>query len=296
MKSKKYPILVADKLYSILDDYGRDNNLSISLIVEELLEQFLYDKGYLIIEEEEIAQTPEDIYLERKNKFEVVVAGSEYNKINYGDLSFGNIHKSEDSDLFIEKLLKLSDDELTRISLNNWIYPRRQYKSFLYAYLEDNSITPEEFIKENRIGYYHIYSNGNNFTRLTFNHKTICEFYYTKYSKEIIDNVHQFLIELSDAELNNIIEERKSSRLTSAQFVLEYMQIKNIENMKYVYLTKKGKFRLQKMGLSFGTYSKDMICKVYDFLESKNWDESYSQTKGDYDGNYYDWLYSQLDQ
>lgn len=131
-----YPL--KNELMEALNEYERDNNLSPRLLIERLLEDFLYDEGYLTVDVE-VIQTPAEIQAERKNKFHTTKKGK-YLHLFYEDLNFGTF-KPDILDDVIDKLLSFSDKELLEMSKQRWKGEIKDYKPFLYDKL---GIIPDE--------------------------------------------------------------------------------------------------------------------------------------------------------
>lgn len=145
-----YPL--KNELMEALNEYERDNNLSPRLLVEKLLEDFLYDEGYLTVDVE-VTQTPAEIQAERNNKFHTKKVGK-YLRLFYDDLDFG-MFKPDILDNIIDALLGFSDKELLEMSKQEWKGEIKDYKPFLYDKL---GINPPNHINENSF----IYPTGNN--------------------------------------------------------------------------------------------------------------------------------------
>ena len=84
---------IREELMVPLEQYERDNNISPIILVENLLEEFLYKKGYIKVEEE-VIKTPEEIKNERKNKFKIKKSRKNY-KIFFENIYFGMFHENE---------------------------------------------------------------------------------------------------------------------------------------------------------------------------------------------------------
>lgn len=153
-----YPL--KNELMEALNEYERDNNLSPRLLVEKLLEDFLYDEGYLTVDVE-VTQTPAEIQAERNNKFHTHKAGK-YLQLFYDDLYFGTF-KPDILDDIIDALLGFSDKELLEMSKQEWKGEIQDYKPFLYDKLNIN-INESRFISvDNRTDAYRINKDGYNY-------------------------------------------------------------------------------------------------------------------------------------
>lgn len=146
-----YPL--KNELMEALNEYERDNNLSPRLLVEKLLEDFLYDEGYLTVDVE-VTQTPAEIQAERKNKFHTIKSG-EYIQLFYEDLNFGTF-KPDILDDVIDALLGFSDKELVEMSKQEWKGEIKDYKPFLYDKLGINrsNVNENSFIYSSKNKWY----------------------------------------------------------------------------------------------------------------------------------------------
>ena len=290
---------IREELMVPLEQYERDNNISPIILVENLLEEFLYKKGYIKVEEE-VIKTPEEIKNERKNKFKIKKSRKNY-KIFFENIYFGMFHENE-VEYVINGLLNFSDDELKEFDMKTWktIYPVKYHKPFLLKKLENQSLTPEDFLKKDKIK---IWKRRND-CELRFNNSLICMFNKDKFSQEIIDKVYSFLNNLSDDVLLNLINERKNSKLTSAEFIFEYMEKysnNDLPKKKHTSI-RNGKYHIKKDRngtlYSFGTHDKENIDEVLNFLKNNNWNTKYStnkKKKGFYGKAYINWLYSEIE-
>ena len=270
----------------VLELYARENSLNISSIIEELVKELLFKKGYLVVDEE-ITQTPEEIYSERKNRFHTINKGK-YFQLHYDDFNFGVFPQNEIGNV-INKLLDFSDEELEEMSLNNWKYSKGKYKRFIRQKLENPLLTTEEFMKHNKVNQH---ARKDNVT-YDFNGELLASFNRKKYSQETIDDAKLFLNSKSDSELMCLVDERKKSDLSSAEFILELMA--QSKKLPYVYNPKQGNPYIYRNGTNFGTYPQENITEVWYFLESKNWDDKYSSKNTGLKGKKHsEWLCSEM--
>lgn len=130
-----YPSSKDTEMVDLLYEFERDTRLSLNIIVENFLEKMLYDEGYLGKESDE------------KLEFETKYASSGYEKIVYGELSFG-MHKPENIEMVIEKLSKVPPEQLPEFSKNNWDDRNGQYSKFLEAKLSDPLISVDEYLQK----------------------------------------------------------------------------------------------------------------------------------------------------
>lgn len=300
MKLKEF--LINKNVGDMLVMYGRDNNLSPSLIIENLIEEFLYNKGYIGVgvEDDEYDVSPADIYAERKSKFSTVSKGAVGVMLRYGDLDFGYYDKDEIDDV-IDKLLDFSDDELRELDRNKWKYSKPKYKKFIREKMENPLLTVEEFLKDRYFGISKVVREYPNRVVSEFYYKnnTIAHFNHNNYSQNQINEVELFLHGLGGDELDYIIEHRKSSKLQSSEYLLQYMgkynQKTDIEKLPYTVIIPSGNVVIQRKGLRFGTHKPDKVGEVWDFLESKRWSKSYSTAGVGIKGKaYLQWLYSEI--
>lgn len=295
MKLKEF--LINKSIGDILVRYGRDNDVSPSLIIEHLVESFLYNKGYIEEEIDEPVLTPAEIYAERKNKFMKKGSNGRY-YLKYGDLDFGYFRPAE-IDEVIEKLLYFSDEELKELDRQNWRYGQREYYAFVREKLDNPLLTLKDFFSSAEINRYDRKYDNRVVTEFTYKGDVIAHFNHNIFSEDIIDNVGEFLNKLSRDEVLNVIEMRKKSELQSSDFILDYMNEKKIEkkknHLKYTVVNPSGNLLIQKNGVRFGTHKPEKIKEVWDFLNDKNWDNSYSMQGVGLKGKaYVIWLYSEM--
>lgn len=276
-------------LADALQDYEIENNCSPILVIENLLEKFLYDEGYITVDRDTVVcKTPFEIEQERRSRFVVRNKGSSKNII-YGDLDFGYFNSDEVDDI-IEELLGFSDDELEGLSRNNWEYGKSKYKPFFRAKLKNPSLTCDEFMNLCRVSL-SVYSSGK--ILISFKGKRVCSF-NSKVSRDVIDEVRSFLLGLSDDELDSLIKAKDESSLTSAEFVLDYVD-RHRGRKPYVLFKPNGNVMFQRGGYSFGTHDRGYLDSVWEFLDSVDWDKSYSTKVTGLKGKRYkEWLYGEM--
>lgn len=301
MKLKEF--LINKNIGDILVVYGRDNNLSPSLIIENLVEEFLYNKGYIDVgvEDGEDDVSLADIYAERKSKFTTVSKGNVGVLLRYDDLDFGYYDKDEIDDV-ISKLLDFSDDELKELDRGKWEYSKPKYKKFIREKMENPLLTVEEFMQDKYFGITKVVREYSSRVVSEFYYKsnTIAHFNHNNYSQNQIDDVELFLKRLGGDELDYIVEHRKESDLQSSEYLLQYMgqynQRMNIEKLPYTVVLPSGNVFIQRKGLRFGTHNPDNVKDVWDFLESKRWSKEYSTAGVGIAGkSYLEWLYSEME-
>lgn len=140
---------MVDALYR----YERDTRLSINILVENFLEELLYNEGYLTVEIEDT---------ESKNNVELAVnridnfsTEKQHNNVRlyYNGLDFSS-HSPESIEEIKSKLLEYSDSELEELSANNWNEDKIMYKQFLYNKLgiafDDDSKIDKKYISYNK--------------------------------------------------------------------------------------------------------------------------------------------------
>lgn len=299
MKLKEF--LINKNVGDMLVRYGRDNNVSPSLIIENLVEEFLYNKKYFDvgIDDDVDDVSLEDIYVERKSKFSTVSKGKVGVLLRYGDLNFG-YYDSEEIDGVIDKLLDFSDDELKELDRSKWEHGGKKYKKFIREKMENPLLSIDEFLdKWFGISKVERKYKSRVVTEFYYKNNTIAHFNNNNYSKKQIQEVEMFLQKLSGAELDYIIENRKASDLQSSEYLLQYMREYNkkndIEKLPYTVIIPSGNVVIQRKGLRFGTHKPDKVKKVWDFLEDKRWSKSYSTAGVGMSGKVYiQWLYSEM--
>ena len=300
MKLKEF--LINKNVGDMLVRYGRDNNLSPSLIIENLIEEFLYNKGYFDIEidDDEYDVSPADIYAERKSKFTTLSKGTVGVLLKYDDLDFGYYEKNE-IDEVIDKLLDFSDDELRELDRNKWEYSKPKYKKFIREKMDNPLLTVEEFLQDKYFCISKVERKYKNrvVTEFYYKNNTIAHFNHNNYSKKQIQEVEMFLQDLGGDELDYIVENRKASDLQSSEYLLQYMgkhnQKVDIEKLPYTVIIPSGNVVIQRKGLRFGTHKPDKVKNVWDFLEVKRWSKSYSTAGVGVSGKaYLQWLYSEM--
>ena len=283
-----------EDLAEVLEQYERDKNISPILIVENLLEKFLYDEKYIIVDSEaEVVKTPKDIYSERKSRFKVIRM-SRCCRLYYGDYDFGCFKKKELEEI-MDKLLDFSDDELAELDYNNWEYSKNKYKPFIRQKLENPLLTPEEFFNRGRVRTFH--SECRNSIGLTFKGQLIAQFNMDSYPRAIIDEVYEVVCSWSDEEIQEFINKRKNSdsELISAEFIIKEIKESGFGGKKYCVCKDNGKVSIVKGGRNFGTHSPDKVDAVWEFLNAHNWDKQYTTKAVALRGNeYLNWLYLQI--
>lgn len=220
-----------DEIIEALDKYERDSSLSPTVIIENFLEELLYHKGYLTYEinEEEI-QTPFELNNERKKLFKKY-KWKDNVRIKKGDLNFGSF-KLDMADEVINKLMDYTDEELVSLSKNNWEYPNKHYCSFLLSKLDDETITPESFMKNISLVTCRTRKNHKGMgTEFLFKNRLIALFSHDKYTQSEIDKAKSFLDKQDAETLDMLIDKRKKLKETSAKFLLK--QMKKIDNEGY---------------------------------------------------------------
>lgn len=134
-----------NEVLDAVDKYERDNNISFNIIVENFIEEFLYDKGYLTINmSPDTVKNPIEIYNERKKLFKVSLRNKRYNRVFYKDLYFGT-YADEEVGWIIDNLSNFSDDELRKMDYRKWAGTRKLYVSFLKAKFENPLLTMQEY-------------------------------------------------------------------------------------------------------------------------------------------------------
>ena len=293
--------LIDEDLGMVLERYSRDNDISPSLVIEKLLETFLYKKEYIQEEVNDIVETPAEIYAKRRDNFIVKHRTKDYYQLTYDDISFGFFKKGEINDI-IDKLLDFSDEELQELNQDNWEYSSKQYKRFLREKLDNPLLTVDEFIRDSRISVEVKNNKGDKITRFNFKGKMILQFKKGT-SKKLMEEIYSFLKELSDEELEGIIEDRKKLRVNSFKYVSEYMESydenKYTDETRLPYTTvikSSGNLLFQRKGFTFGTHKPQKATEVWDFLDSKNWNPKYStKGKGLSHKEYLHWLYTEIE-
>lgn len=276
-------------LSDALQNYERENNCSPILVIENLLEKFLYDEGYITVGEEEVVcKTPFEIEAERRSKFTVISKGKKSKQIRYGDVDFGYFSANE-IDNVIDELLGFSDEQLKELDRGSWKYDKSKYKSYFRAKLDNPYLSVEDFLNNTRINV-SVYRSGK--THISFKGNTICLFNHSKVKGDVIDSVYDFLNGLSDEELLELIRLKDESDLVSADFVLDYM---NAFKKPYVLFTDSGMVMFQRKGYTFGTHNREDLDVIWEFLDSVGWDKSYSTKVTGLKGqDYKDWLYAKI--
>jgi len=214
-----YPL--KDEVVEAMVAYERDTKSSLNTLVEDFLEDFLIKKEYLRYEIpiDEI-KTPAEIRSERKNQF-TKSKWEDNCQVKFKDLNFGSF-KQEIANDVIDKLSQHTDDELNKLSKSNWKYSTKYYRDFLLAWLDDNDLTPEEFIKSqsliNKVNYH---NRGHNYTRHEYNNMQIALFNHDKFSHEDMDLAYSYLCNQSPEQLMDLNEKRKKSKEQSGKFILK---------------------------------------------------------------------------
>ena len=283
-----------EDLAEVLEQYERDKNISPILIVENLLEKFLYDEKYIIVDTEaEVVKTPKDIYSERKSRFRVMQM-SRCSRLYYDVYDFGCFKKDELEEI-MDKLLDFSDDELAELDYNNWEYSKNKYKPFIRQKLENPLLTPEEFFNKDRVRRFH--SECKNSIGFNFNGQLIAQFNMDSYPRAIIDEIYEVVCSWSDEEIQEFINKRKNSdsELISAEFLIKEIKESGFGSKKYCICKDNGKVSIVKDGRNFGTHSPDKVDAVWEFLDAHNWDKKYSTKAVGLRGTeYLNWLYLQI--
>ena len=283
-----------EDLAEVLEQYERDKNISPILIVENLLEKFLYDEKYIIVDTEaEVVKTPKEIYSERKSRFRVMQM-SRCCRLYYDVYDFGCFKKDELEEI-MDKLLDFSDDELAELDYNNWEYSKNKYKPFIRQKLENPLLTPEEFFNKARVKIFH--SESKNSIGFKFKGQLIAQFNRDSYPRAIVDEVYEVVCNWSDEEIQEFINKRKSSdsELISAEFIIKEIKESGFRGKKYCVCKDNGKVSIVKGGRNFGTHSPDKVDAVWEFLNAHNWDKKYSTKAVGLRGNeYLNWLYLQI--
>ena len=294
MKSRSFQL--DENVLNAMDNYVEENNISsANVLIESLLEKFLYENDYIRYDVEEVVKTPADIKLERKDKFRFRSHGEKWVGLFYEDYDFGRFKRTE-VDKVIDKMMCFSDNELKELSMDNWDYDIRKHKSYVRMKLDNPLLTVDEFFKldslsvRNDVKMFYVWYKG----------QMIAGFNKNNYSKDDVDDVYNFLAGLSDEELMGLVDDRKKSDLNSDKFVLKFIRDKKYGvagKMKpYTTVGYKGNIIFQRRGFVFGTHSPDMVDKVWDFLNSKGWDSFYSTKVQNLKGNEYkEWLYGEMD-
>ena len=293
--------LIDEDLGMVLERYSRDNDISPSLVIEKLLETFLYKKEYIQEEVNDIVETPAEIYAKRRDNFIVKHRTKDYYQLIYNDISFGFFKKDEINDI-IDKLLDFSDEELQELNQDNWEYSSKQYKRFLREKLDNPLLTVDEFIRDSRISVEVKNNKGDKITRFNFKGKMILQFKKGT-SKKTMEEIYYFLKERSDEELKGIIEDRKKLKVNSFKYVSKYMESydenKDTDETRLPYTTivkSSGNLLFQRKGFTFGTHKPQKATEVWDFLDSKNWNPKYStKGKGLSHKEYLQWLYTEIE-
>lgn len=295
MSLREYQI---DKnLAMILEKYGRDNNISPSMVIEHLLETFLYEKKYIVVDEEDFEEdnTPQIMYGERKSKFSKISKTKRSYLLKYGDLDFG-YYKNDEVDDVIDKLLDFSDKELEELDRNKWEYSKRKYSKFIRQKLENPLLTPEEFMSSSRLTKwvnedtvrFVFYKNNERIQLVHFNRSI--------YDDDVINDAYLFISGLSDEEICEYDGQRRASDLVSAEFLLKYMEDFGVKRLPYTLVSPSGKVIFQRKGATFGTHNVEKVREVWDFLDSKGWDKAYSTKGTGLTGKtYLNWLYSEME-
>ena len=293
--------LIDEDLGMVLERYSRDNDISPSLVIEKLLETFLYKKEYIQEEVNDIVETPAEIYAKRRDNFIVKHRTKDYYQLIYNDISFGFFKKDEINDI-IDKLLDFSDEELQELNQDNWEYSSKQYKRFLREKLDNPLLTVDEFIEDSRISVEVKNKKGDKITQFNFNGEMILQFKKDT-SKKTMEEIYYFLKERSDEELKGIIEDRKKLKVNSFKYVSKYMESydenKDTDETRLPYTTivkSSGNLLFQRKGFTFGTHKPQKATEVWDFLDSKNWNPKYStKGKGLSHKEYLQWLYTEIE-
>lgn len=138
---------MVDTLYR----YERDTRLSINILVENFLEELLYKEGYLTVEIDD-KESQDGLNFRRLDNFSTK---SQHGNIRlyYNELDFSS-HPSKLIDEIKSKLLEYSDDELEKLSVNNWEGNRKKYKEKLYNKLnisfDDDEDNNKKYITYNK--------------------------------------------------------------------------------------------------------------------------------------------------
>ena len=300
MSLKSYPI--NEYVGEVLERYSEDNNTSPSFVIENLLENFLYEKHYIQENVEAVTETPAEIYSKRRSKFVVRHRTKTHYTLEYDGIYFG-MFRPHEIDTVIDKLLDFSDNELKELDRNKWEYPMNKYAPFLRQKLNNPFLTVEEFFEDSRIVKSVFNKNNSKVIQFKFDGRLIAQF-KDGTPQELIDALYVFVKKLSDDELNSFIDERIRLKVNSAKFLLKYMEDYNNDfknndsdlDLPYTILHKNGTVMFQRKGFTFGTHKKDKAYEVWDFLDSKDWDKKYStKVTGLSRKKYLNWLYTQIE-
>ena len=286
--------LIDKNVGMILEKYSRDNDISPSMVIEHLLETFLYEKGYINDDVEDDMITPAELYEVRKSKFLKLKHNGLYH-LTYGDLDFGHF-KVEEIEEVMDRLLDFSDDELRELDKNKWKYSSRKYGEFIREKLENPLLTPDKFMNAFRISKW----DGTDKVRFVFYkgkfRKQIVQFNRNIYSNDVINKAYSFVLELSEDEIWDLFAKKEKSKTKSADFFLKYMNEYGVERLPYSVVNKSGNILFQRKGFTFGTHKVNKAREVWEFLNSKGWDKSFStKGKGLTGKNYLNWLYSEIE-
>lgn len=202
MRLKEYTFRIDEETVDALDKYemDEDNPRSLTLIVNEFLENLMIDKGYLTIDlnEPEIMHTPFEETINPKDNFKRKKQDGRI-RLYYDDLDFSS-HLVDHIDEVEDKLLAYSDgdyEKLFELSKNNsnLVNNSSKYKQELYSKLNiaySSKKTAKVLIHKSR-GKYRVSKYINNITYYfgTYSDKKdaekVCDFLNSKSDKEIVN-------------------------------------------------------------------------------------------------------------
>lgn len=199
MRLKEYTFRINEETVDALDKYemDEDNPRSLTLIINEFLENLMIDKGYLTIDldEPELMHTPFEENVNPKDNFKRVKQRNGI-RLYFDDLDFSS-HSPEHIDEVEDKLLAYSGGEyekLFELSKNNSNVVANKYKQELYNKFgieySNSKVTAKLHIYPYN-GKYTVYKRINN-SNYSFG---------TYADKKDADKVYDFLIVKPDNEL-----------------------------------------------------------------------------------------------
>jgi hypothetical protein len=209
-------------MVDLLYQFERATGSSLNILVEKYLERVLYEKGYLNAKNEvqdiKITLEPKQ---NLKCNFRKGKTAGESVQLFCDDLYFGYV-KKEEFDHKLKQLKQFPYEELKKMDKNSWDSSNGTYHHFLRFKLKNPKMSFEDCIAH--IRFQTSYVSSKDVTQIRHNKFSICTVKgeYTSEFKKIME----YLVNLSDDELENLEKELSNTSINRRLFVLNKMEDK----------------------------------------------------------------------
>lgn len=195
--------------------YERDKNPSINSIIEDFLESFLTNKGYLTdnVNFDKI-KSPEEIMSESEYNFRKGRIANGSVQVFCDELYFGYVKQDKYYER-VDELMQFPRDELDNLSKNNWDDSNGTYHTFLKWKISHPTLSLEDYLVFSRFDISYISSKES--WQIKHDNFSMC----SCKDGEAFEKIKEYLFHLSDKELAQLKIELRDTGKNRRKYILD---------------------------------------------------------------------------